>query len=227
MAKNLSNSTRRNLLCGWRRPRTVNSRRVSILPWCQLCHVKAVFLRFTPLFSERIDHDGVGRHCVRLGSTQIPGRRKQIHLDELIAAHGQSNTTCPPITRPIFNSPGTNFSSHHTIPLVIHQTCKSRCVTDDVYNLSLAWKALGVPYYFHDDAAIERLILSRIYEEFPHLCLVWENCITKPVVKTDLWRLLLLYEYGGINADYLDTKPCHSIQDSLYERMMKCVLSLI
>jgi mannosyltransferase OCH1-like enzyme len=79
-------------------------------------------------------------------------------------------------------------------------------VTEDVYNLSLAWKALGVPYFFHDDAAIERLILSDTYEEFPHLRLVWEHCITKPVVKTDLWRLLLLYEYGGIYED-LDTKP--------------------
>lgn len=153
-----------------------------------------------------VQNDGVGGHGGRLGSRQTAGGRKQIHLDELTAAHRQSEISCPPNTTPIFNSPGTNFSSHHTIPLVIHQTFKSRCVTEDVYNLSLAWKALGVPYFFHDDAAIERLILSDAYEEFPHLRLVWEQCITKPVVKTDLWRLLLLYEYGGIYAD-LDTKP--------------------
>ncbi|KAI2492612.1 glycosyltransferase [Fragilaria crotonensis] len=92
-----------------------------------------------------------------------------------------------------------------TDSFVIHQTFKTRCVTDDFHQLTLAWKALGIPYYFHDDAAIERLVRLG-YKEFPQLLLIWEHCITKPVVKTDLWRLLLLYEYGGIYAD-LDTKP--------------------
>jgi mannosyltransferase OCH1-like enzyme len=78
-------------------------------------------------------------------------------------------------------------------------------VTDDFFQLTLAWKALGIPYYFHDDKAIERLVRLG-YNEFPHLLLMWDHCITKPVVKTDLWRLLLLYEYGGIYAD-LDAKP--------------------
>ncbi|KAI2503791.1 glycosyltransferase [Fragilaria crotonensis] len=150
------------------------------------------------------NNEGVVRRS--LGSTQSAGGRKQIPLDLLTDEQGQQNISCPPDTKPIFNSPVANFKSNHRITLVIHQTFKSRCVTDDVYQLSLAWKALGVPYYFHDDAAIDRLILSHNYKEFPHLQLVWEHCITKPVVKTDLWRLLLLYEYGGIYAD-LDTKP--------------------
>lgn len=131
-------------------------------------------------------------------------RRKTIPLDVLTDELGQ-NITCPPDTKAVFNSPGNKFWSMHKIPLVIHQTFKSRCVTEDIYELSLAWKALGVPYYFHDDAAIDRLI-NLDYEEFPHLHMVWDHCITKPVVKTDLWRLLLLYEYGGIYAD-VDNKP--------------------
>ena len=52
---------------------------------------------------------------------------------------------------------------------------------------------------------IDRLI-AKHYEEFPQLHLVSDHCITKPAVKADLWRLLFLYEYGGIYAD-LNTKP--------------------
>ncbi|KAI2492611.1 glycosyltransferase [Fragilaria crotonensis] len=124
-----------------------------------------------------------------VGWTQGAQGRKKIALDELTDEKGQ-NVSCPPNTQPIFNNPipSTNFSSNYKIPFVIHQTFKTRCVTDDFYQLTLAWKALGIPYYFHDDAAIERLVRLG-YEEFPHLILTWEHCITKPVVKTDLWRL--------------------------------------
>jgi mannosyltransferase OCH1-like enzyme len=153
------------------------------------------------VFPELYEHVATGS----FRPTRSTGSRKKIALDELTGELGQKNVSCPPDTRPIYNSPGANISSRHKIPLVIHQTFKSRCVTNDIYELSLAWKALGVPYYFHDDAAVDRLIDLQ-YEEFPHLHLVWDHCITKPVVKADLWRLLLLYEYGGIYAD-LDTKP--------------------
>ena len=147
---------------------------------------------------------GDGAITGTLGSLKSKKVRKRIPLDVLTGEQGQ-NVSCPPNTKPIFNNPGTKVSPTFKIPFVIHQTFKSRCVTDDLYQLTLAWKSLGIPYYFHDDAAIERLAVSN-FEKFPHLQLIWDNCITKPVVKTDLWRLLLLYEYGGIYAD-LDTKP--------------------
>ena len=135
---------------------------------------------------------------------QENGRRRLMPLDILTDEKGQ-NAPCPPNTRPIFNSPGTNHSANYKIPLVIHQTCKSRCVTDEFYALAQQWKDLGIPYYFHDDAAIDRLVLAG-HEQFPLLRLIWDHCITRPVVKTDLWRLLLLYEYGGIYTD-MDTQP--------------------
>ena len=149
---------------------------------------------------------GVGAIADKLGlaPTTDSDVRKLIPLDMLTDGKEQ-DVSCPPNTKPIFNNPGTYVSSRHKIPFVIHQTFKSRCVTDDFYQLTLAWKGLGIPYYFHDDAAIERLIHLG-FKQIPHLQLVWDHCIIKPVVKTDLWRLLLLYEYGGIYAD-LDTKP--------------------
>jgi mannosyltransferase OCH1-like enzyme len=142
------------------------------------------------------------------GSTVQP----QIPLDILTDERGQ-NISCPEGTLLVLNYHGDDGSRmNHTttttykIPLVIHQSYATRCVTKEFYELTQIWKSFGIPYYFHDDAAMDRLVFSGRYPEFPHLPLVWENCITKPVVKSDMWRLLLLYEYGGIYAD-MDAKP--------------------
>jgi hypothetical protein len=131
----------------------------------------------------------------------------QIPLNILTDELGQ-NISCPAGSLPVFNyhGDGRNLNTTHKIPLVIHQSCATRCVSKEFYKMTQVWKSFGIPYYFHDDAAIDRLVFSGRYPEFPHMPLVWENCITKPVVKNDMWRLLLLYEYGGIYAD-MDAKP--------------------
>ena len=188
------------------------------LEFLSCCHISDSFVWSAAGLSP--DDIGGDRDSVNTGNLGLPKSaevRKRIPLHVLTGEQGQ-NVSCPPNTKPIFNSPGINVnaSSSYKIPFVIHQTFKSRCVSDEFYQLTLTWKALGVPYYFHDDAAIERLARIR-YEEFPQLQLIWDHCITKPVVKTDLWRLLLLYEYGGIYAD-LDTKPV-SFQPSTTLRM--------
>lgn len=136
-------------------------------------------------------------------------RGERIPLDILTDEGGQ-HVECPPNTKAVFNNPATTISnseqSSYKIPLVIHQGCKSRCISEKLYDLTTIWKALGIPYYFHDDAAVDRLVYSGRFPEFPHMQLAWEHCIIKPVVKSDLWRMLLLYEYGGIYAD-LDSTP--------------------
>ena len=188
------------------------------LEYLSCCHISDSFVwSAAGLLPDYIggDRDSViTGNLVLLKSAKV---RKRISLDVLTGEQGQ-NVSCPPNTKPIFNNPGINVnaSSSYKIPFVIHQTFKSRCVSDEFYQLTLAWKGLGIPYYFHDDAAIERLAQSH-FKEFPLLQLIWDHCITKPVVKTDLWRLLLLYEYGGIYAD-LDTKPV-SFQPSTTFRM--------
>jgi mannosyltransferase OCH1-like enzyme len=57
----------------------------------------------------------------------------------------------------------------------------------------------------HDDDAIDRLLNKQDWPEFPHIKTV-ASCITSPTAKADLWRYLVLWEYGGIYTD-LDSIP--------------------
>jgi mannosyltransferase OCH1-like enzyme len=93
------------------------------------------------------------------------------------------------------------------IPNIVHQTSKSRCVTPAFFEISNQWKFQDDwEYYFHDDDAMERLLHSQVFPEFPNLLAIWRNCVTNGTLKADLWRYLVLWVYGGIYAD-LDTAP--------------------
>jgi hypothetical protein len=59
-------------------------------------------------------------------------------------------------------------------------------------------------YVFHDDEAVWRL-LNQEWPEFPHLQMML-RCLNSMTAVSDLWRLLVLWEYGGIYAD-LDAVP--------------------
>jgi hypothetical protein len=44
------------------------------------------------------------------------------------------------------------------------------------------------------------------FPEFPHLRQIAENCLLSGTVKADLWRYLVLWQYGGVYAD-IDSAP--------------------
>lgn len=100
------------------------------------------------------------------------------------------------------------YNSNRHIPKIIHQTSRSRCMTSKMNEVVKNWRDLGggYNYYFHSDEAMARL-LDQDWPEFPHLNQVL-HCIPKfaGTVKADLWRYIVLWEYGGIYAD-IDTKP--------------------
>jgi hypothetical protein len=52
------------------------------------------------------------------------------------------------------------------------------------------------------------------FENFPLLKDVYENCLVSGTAKADLWRYLVLWQYGGIYSD-LDTTPNHLTPDTL------------
>ena len=149
------------------------------------------------------------------------------------------------------SSSSSSLSSRRKIPKIIHQTGKSRCVTQTIYDLAIQYwynfETSGTghgggsgsgewSYYFHDDDAIYRLLVgdddddnddtneqdsssssspfkylrSLLHETFPTLRQVaLGNCGIlgeNGALKTDLWRYIILWLYGGIYAD-LDTKP--------------------
>ena len=95
----------------------------------------------------------------------------------------------------------------HKIPKIIHQTSKSRCMTQMFAKVSQKWRNLpGYDYYFHDDESVMQLLTSHM-DEFPLLHdLVQANCLRHGTIRADVWRYLVLYVYGGIYAD-IDTQP--------------------
>lgn len=104
------------------------------------------------------------------------------------------------------------------IPRIIHQTSKSRCLTKKITKATLKWflyfddSSEGDnywSYYLHDDAAVQRLLLQN-FAEFPHLEQVARQCLLYGTASADLWRYLVLWEYGGVYAD-LDAVPTKNL----------------
>lgn len=90
------------------------------------------------------------------------------------------------------------------IPKLIHETSKSRCLADVFRQATTKWRLDDHGYYFHDDDAVDRF-LHQDWPEFPQLQMVLQ-CIQCPTIKADIWRYLILWEFGGIYSD-IDTIP--------------------
>jgi hypothetical protein len=94
------------------------------------------------------------------------------------------------------------------IPRLLHFTSKSRCMTKAFVNNMHKWKlTLGSKYsiYIHDDIAVDKFIYQRRWLEFPELQEVMA-CVSAGAAKADIWRYLMIWEYGGIYSDF-DSAP--------------------
>jgi hypothetical protein len=147
-----------------------------------------------------------------------------------------SNLVCPESTVPLrideyddsrvlesIPNPHNNATNHHhgdsttTIPRILHLMSKSPCVSSDIQDNIHQWHNRLTPFgysiVFHDEAAVERLLHGKTWPEFPHLQLFLRNCgvltgssPTTTIVKANVWKYLVLWEYGGVYTD-LDTVP--------------------
>jgi mannosyltransferase OCH1-like enzyme len=134
-------------------------------------------------------------------------RRLAIPLVHLTRSDRSSNHTC--------SSPHTRWKANRASPLdtskripnTVHQTSKSRCLYGRFYGLATRWSNLTMySYYLHDDEAVWRLIHRKDgWPEFPHLSHVIQ-CANSMTAVSDIWRYLILWEYGGIYSD-LDSSP--------------------
>ena len=83
-------------------------------------------------------------------------------------------------------------------------TSKSKCFTKGYADNINLWRFGGHSFFMHDDAAVDRL-LNREWPEFP-LLQEARSCISSGAGMADLWRYLILWEYGGIYTD-IDNAP--------------------
>ena len=100
--------------------------------------------------------------------------------------------------------PSFHEKEQRNIPKVIHMTGKSRCMTRAFAANVDSWRFKGYSLFLHDDNAVGRL-LNRWWPKFPHI-LDMKNCMMPGAAIADLWRYVLLWEYGGVYTD-IDNAP--------------------
>ena len=138
----------------------------------------------------------------------IPTRKGSMPLDWLTNGQGALVSNCSEGLSLVHDQILSRTETHpvgRNIPRIIHQTSKTRCAAQPYVRLIRRWKAFpNYAYYLHDDDAVERLF-AKNWEAFPQLRQIM-RCVECPTIKADVWRYLVLWEYGGIYAD-LDSVP--------------------
>ena len=94
---------------------------------------------------------------------------------------------------------------------MVHVTSKTRCMTPAFLDNLDKWRFPGYGFHVHDEVAMDRL-LTKYWPEFPHLQWIQQHCMISGAAKADLWRLLVLWEYGGIYTD-IDNAPGKDFQN--------------
>lgn len=104
-------------------------------------------------------------------------------------------------------------STQKKIPRIIHISYNERCVPTEVFAEGIQrWKDELPDYsvYFHDDDAVDRL-LQQEWPEFPDLHRIMQCMKYGGAMKVDLWRMLVVYEFGGLYTD-IDNVPASEFQ---------------
>ena len=113
----------------------------------------------------------------------------------------------PPINSPqIINA--RQCGEYTRIPKIVHQTVESRYVTGHLHALRLRHARMNPTYTFllHDDED-QRRLMSEIGGDW----LTAYNALSIGVARADVWRLAVLYKYGGVYLDWKSgiIKPLH------------------
>ncbi|KAL7563639.1 hypothetical protein ACA910_013377 [Epithemia clementina (nom. ined.)] len=149
-----------------------------------------------------------------------------MRLNDFVEGPNQNNKTRAASSSPL--SSNSSNSSSPGIPRILHILSLSRCVTPPSAQALETWQSQQleqqqqngmhppIQIYVHNAAAMHRLVLERQWAEFPNMRLVLAACSKSMQEPADLWRALVLWEYGGvaIHMDHvLSFLKQHSNQD--------------
>jgi len=183
--------------------------------------VMSIFLSrasLSPLLAPYDIESDDGPYDIESDDAPIDPIAPTLSLADLTQNPPAGSLECPPLTTPIYDRviPEQENAIMQKIPKIVHISFKNRCVPTDIFADGIQqWKDLLPEYsvYFHDDEAIERLI-QQDWPEFPHLHSMIRCMKYKGAMKVDLWRLLVIYKYGGIYSD-IDNIPIN-MHDELF-----------
>jgi hypothetical protein len=122
------------------------------------------------------------------------------------------------------------------IPPVLYQTAKDRCISTALYNATIQkWLAprdnnRTLSFRFYDDARMDEYLYNfkKWNSIFPALPLALQciDHVRMPVMKADIWRYLVLWEFGGIFAD-LDVLGTQQLMEELLESNSDALFVLV
>uniref|UniRef100_A0A7S4N1V1 Uncharacterized protein n=1 Tax=Odontella aurita TaxID=265563 RepID=A0A7S4N1V1_9STRA len=135
-----------------------------------------------------------------------------VPVGQLTKSHIQDNLECPEPLVPLYDKVVSDTSSgKQNIPRAIHMawirgfsTPQSRCISPDMMEIVDKWKEAFPSYslHFHDDEAVDTL-LGQEWPEFPQLPKLMKSCVKYGnAMRIDIWRVLILYRYGGFYSDF-------------------------
>ena len=141
----------------------------------------------------------------RSSTTIPPSKRKNVQCADqgLVEVQDINNTS--------------SISSNATIPMVLYQTSKSRCVTPKIFARIKQWQQYGFQNYRFLDQDDVLQYLRRNNAEFPLLEQVLAHCRhEKGTILADLFRYLLMYNNEGATMySDIDTVPTQALRDEL------------
>lgn len=158
--------------------------------------------------TKQIDDDDFGKE-----SSSILEQLTELTLNSAIV----NTASCPKPLSLYQNRVFKDVSlSKQPIPLILHVSMKSRCLPQDLIFFMKRWeeKIPQFSIFFHDDDAVERLF-EQSWPEFPLLKTFMQCVQYKGAMKIDVWRLLVLYKYGGIYTD-IDNWPPESFKQQWF-----------
>jgi hypothetical protein len=129
-------------------------------------------------------------------------------LSKLSGGDSIGDLECPPPLVPFHDRVVTTphaieaTGTARKIPRIIHVSMQSRCIPRDIDMFMDRWKVQFPDYsiFFHDDDAVKRLIHQE-WAEFPDLHRALQCVKYKGAMTIDIWRVLMLYKYGGLYTD--------------------------
>ncbi|KAG7351907.1 glycosyltransferase sugar-binding protein containing DXD motif [Nitzschia inconspicua] len=136
-----------------------------------------------------------------------------LSLEELTLNPPEGSLRCPsqymiPIYDRVVLQKNNSFEERR-IPRRIHVSFNQRCVPDELAYSIQKWKD-ALPdhsFYFHDDDAVDRLLQQAYWDtQFPELHRVMQCVKYKGAMKIDVWRILIIYLFGGLYTD-VDVTP--------------------
>lgn len=166
----------------------------------------------------------IGTSTTKRGGHRKPPSHNDIlnELDVLSGGHrSQLDLKCPhpliPFHNKIIRSNQTSSADTNQelkIPKILHVSMRSRCLPRDLGRSMDRWKEKLPNYsiFFHDDEAVARLI-EQDWPQFPNLHTAMRCILYKGAMKIDIWRILILYKYGGVYTD-IDNWPTDAFQES-------------